>query len=438
VLGAGAVAAVAYVLTESALGVVLVSLQGEPTRAAIRHQVPVNTVAVPLALYGATAGLLVGEVGWAPAILMLLPVPLVPELLLVELPRRWRPPRGATILQAAIILVILAGLATAFPLPSLAALTWLVVIALLVAVESRVSRRDPVPVLSALGVVAAVVIVRSDARLLAAVVAVLGATLAGWALTSRPASGRATLVATVSAVSGALMGAGLYTAVDPSAALSSLSLTTAVFAALACLAVTERRRSTATWCVPVVAAAAALAQLWREVGAGGGTVFVVGMLLVLGAVAVWGAPPWRSRVLGRWTSPRLERWRRPALLGVAAAAIIATGIAATISRDDNPGGRTVALLVGVVLTEAVLAMALVGVRQWRFAPRPRATEAVALGATAVAVCLGVPSTVLPRGSGLAITAAAVALSVWIAWPLARRTTFVDQAERPLIPPSRAR
>jgi hypothetical protein len=411
-LGAGAVAAVAYVLVESVLGVVLVSLQGEPTRAAIRHQLPVNTVAVPLALYGTAAGLLVGAAGWVPAVLVLLPVPLVPELLLVEIPRRWRVPQWATLVEWTVVIGFLVVLAVVLPLPPLAVVAWLLPIAALVGVESRVSERDPVPALSGIGVLAAVVVVRGDARFLAAVGVAIGVVVVAWALVPRPAPRRATVLA----VFGALVGAGLYAVVDPSAELSPVSLTMAVLAGLACVAVTDRRRSTATWCTALVAAAAALAQSWRQIGTGGGLVFVVGMVAVLGAVAAWGAPPWRSRVLGRWASPRLLRWRRPALVFASGGAIVAAGLAATASD----GARIGWLLAGAVLTQADLAMALVGVRQWRFAPRPRATGAAVLGATAVGVGLSVPSTALPSWGGLVITVAAVALAVWVGWPLSRQ------------------
>jgi hypothetical protein len=88
IVGASAIAAVPYFLSESILGVTLVTLLGERPRAAARHQVPLNALVLPLAVVGALAGLAAVGVGWWLALAVLLPVPFGPELVLVAVPRR--------------------------------------------------------------------------------------------------------------------------------------------------------------------------------------------------------------------------------------------------------------------------------------------------------------------------------------------------------------
>ena len=87
-LGAAAIATVPYVLAESVLGVILEALLGERPAAALRHHLPLNVIAVPCALLGAGAGLAAIDIGWWSAGLLLLPAPLLPELLLVRVRRR--------------------------------------------------------------------------------------------------------------------------------------------------------------------------------------------------------------------------------------------------------------------------------------------------------------------------------------------------------------
>ena len=114
-LGAAAVAAVSYVVAESLFGVVLVVLLGERLSDAVRHQLPLNSIALPLAVFGAVAGLAALEVGWWAALVMLLPAPLAPELLIVTLPRRLRGRVAPVVLLVAgAVLLSASVLATGF------------------------------------------------------------------------------------------------------------------------------------------------------------------------------------------------------------------------------------------------------------------------------------------------------------------------------------
>ncbi len=407
--GAAAAAAVPYVLVESALGVILVALHGERAGAAVRHQLPVNTVAVPLALYGASAGFAGVEAGWWLAFAMLLPVPLVPELLLVELPRRCRGPHRARLLGVLGVTAGLAALALLLPFPPPATLAGLLVLSVLVGVETRVSARDPVPALAALVVVAAVVAVPGDARFLAAALVAVAATGAAWA--TRGTS--PTWPALPRAATGALVGAVVFSLAGRGSELSTRGLVAATVAGMLSVLLTDRRPSTAVWCAPVIAAAAALALLGRELGSVGAVVFAAGIAVVMATASAWGSPPWRSRLLGRWSHRRLERARRGLLVvagsGAAACAFVA--------------GPTWALL-GTACAEAAVAMAMFGVRQWRFAPRRRARDGLLLTLAALAATVG--------GAPGACVAAAAALVV--GWAVARRRTTtagsLDEAWQP--------
>jgi hypothetical protein len=412
-LGAAAVAAMAYLLAESALGVTLVVFQGEHRREAIRHQLPVNMVAVPLALYGAATGVVALSVGWWLAFLMLLPVPLVPELVLVELPRRWQRARRAALLSAVGIAALLVGLIVAFPFPPFAALFGLVVISVLIGTESRVSARSSVPALAAVGVVGAVVVVHGDARILAAVLVAIIATGTSWAISGRPGPWHAPSVAAL----GALVGAVAYSVSGSGPEVSATALGAATIAGLACILVTDRRPSTAVWCAPVLATSAALGFLWSEVPVAGWALFALGILCTLVTAAAWGALPWRSRIIGGWSYRHLERARRACLVTGAFGAFVTTVTAEMVAENSRPRW----LLGVVVCAETVIAMATLGVRQWRFVPRRRMAEATTLTVAALAGGVGIVTTAtMGNAAALAIIASVVTPGLSIGWALSVR------------------
>ena len=85
VVAAAAIAAVPYALVDSTCGVFLMLARGgSRLRDAVRHQWSLNGLAVPLACVGALAGFLAIDVGWWLAIVVILPMPWIPELVLVR------------------------------------------------------------------------------------------------------------------------------------------------------------------------------------------------------------------------------------------------------------------------------------------------------------------------------------------------------------------
>ena len=123
-MGAAAVAAIPYVVIESVLSIALVTLLGERPGIAARQQLPLNSIAAPLALLGAAAGVAAIEIGWWSALLVLLPAPLVPEVVFVTVPRRFRGSTPAGWLVAAAVLLAVSLLT---PVAGLGALVCLVV-----------------------------------------------------------------------------------------------------------------------------------------------------------------------------------------------------------------------------------------------------------------------------------------------------------------------
>ncbi len=277
-----------------------------------------------------------------------------------------RPAIGRRSSSALGVAMALGALALVLPLPPPSTLATLLVLSIIVGLESRVNARDPVPVLVAIVVVAAVVVVRGDGRFLAAALVALVVTGMAWSVTTATA----TWHAAPRAVTGAVIGAMAYSLADRAPG----ALVAAMVAGVLCLLVTDRRPSTAVWSAPVVAAAATLALLWFEIGLGGTSVFGAGMVLVLVASAGWGSPPWRSRMIGPWSAHHGERARRLTLLATAVAAIVDASVAVVAA----PSTRWTWVLVAATLAQADLAMALSAVRQWRFAPRTARPDAAAL------------------------------------------------------------
>jgi hypothetical protein len=375
------VAAVPAIAVESVLGVVLVTLHGEPMRTAVRHQVPVNTLAALLALVGAAAGLLVGPLGWWATAAVLAPVAFLPELLLVRLPRR----SGASVvgmvaaLLALVALGVSAGVADSSSVPGVVVVGAL---ASLAGLELMVTRRRVVsPMAGAL--VAFAVGLDSGAPLL-----VLGAAIAalvtavGWASDATGASSRPALRGvSLASIIGALSVA-VAELVQPSVSVFAASvLATASFAVMAALVVGSARDEVARflWAAPLVIAVAALG---RVVGIGAGDAAVVSgvaVVVAIAATACFGALPWRSGVLGRWGARRRGGVRRFALAATAAVAL-----GAVVAAVGGSGSSTRAAgFVAVAAAEIEGGMALLAVRQWRFAPRPRVVQTATLASASV-------------------------------------------------------
>jgi hypothetical protein len=336
-VAAAAAASVLYVLTESVFGVALVALLGEPASVAVRQQARLNSIAVPLAIGGALAGLAAVDVGWWCSFALLLPAAWFPELVLVVLPRRVRVPAVGWVALAAAGVVVVAGLGTVpwTTLPALAA------IGVLVGLDGRGLRWCPFPVLGVVAVVPAAVVPPAPDRPLAVALALAAAVAASW-------------------------GSGIGRRVHAGAVV---------------------------WCAPLFLASWCAAQLWRDLDTMGASVFTLGMAGALVAAAAWGAPPWGSRHLGRWSTEHLDQHRR-GLLALLVALMVFT-LVASIGFDDR--------VIAVWPAQVLFAVALVAVRQWRFAPRRRWLEATALLAGSVTAAV--------TPAGLVVTP----LAVWIAW-----------------------
>lgn len=380
---ASVVTAIPYTLVESLLGVVLVVLHGEGAKAAVRHQLPLNALAVPLALYGVVAASLAATVGWWLAFLVLMPVPLVPELVLVRVPRRWRRPRTRIAAGDTLGLVLLGGTLTALGLSLLlldpVTMAALVALAVLMGVECRVDGRRRVPVLGSVVVVAAVVVTPGDLSYLPAVVGALVATAVAWTIRGTQAPWRAAPIA----ASGACIATAGFGLVGTHNRVSVAVLGGALLAGVAFLLVTGTRPSVTMWCLPLIGAAATLATLWDLLGRAGGAPFALGMGSILMAALLWGAAPWRSRMLGSWAARRGAAWRRIGLLAAATGAL-ACACAGAVTHGEQ---RETWLLLASTCAQADVAMAMLGVRQWRFAPRARARDAAGLAVAAVLVTL---------------------------------------------------
>jgi hypothetical protein len=397
-VGAVAVAVLPYVVLDSVLGVVLMRLHGErSTRLAVRHQVSINGLAVSFALYGACVALVAGAVGWWLAFLMLAPMPFVPELVLVRARRvRTGSPLVVTASCVMAVSVVVLGLALAFPDP--ATLLVLLAVAVLVGSDARVSGSSPVPWVGAPVVAAAVIVSGSTGGLLAAVLVALATTAAAWATAterSGPAVAGALLVAGAGAVACTRVADGL--GLGPRATLVGVTAAVA-FQLVVIVAGSRRRRDDAIragWAFPAVCAAVVLALLWRALGIRGAPAFAIGVPMAAVAVAWCGAPPWRSRVLGRRMArvggnPRLVM----SLLGCVAVCGSMTAVAV-----ESRQLRTELVLAATAVSEVVAAMAITGIRQWRFTPRRRVRDAAAVFAVALAVIV---ATQVPGGDSGAL------------------------------------
>jgi hypothetical protein len=93
--------------------------------------------------------------------------------------------------------------------------------------------------------------------------------------------------------------------------------------------------------------------------------------------------------------------------GSAGIAVLLMGVALV----GRPGaGREVLVWVGVALGESAVAMALAGVRQWRFAPRRRASESATLLLVTLLLVVACPSP-LVAGEAWPVLLAAALLAV---------------------------
>jgi hypothetical protein len=365
-LGAAALAAVPYIVVESVVGISLVLLLGEPPADAARDQLPQGCIVLPLALVGAAAGLAAAGVGGWLALLLLLPVPFVPELAFVVVRRRLR--RRA--LDVGLVTIglgcLVASVVVADPTASVVA--GLVGLGLLVLVENPPRRSAPLPPFAAV--------------LIAAPVAMLG-------------TGSSAEAVIVASAAGAVY--------------------------LAAARVCDRR---SWWSLPLVPLVATLGAATTEPSVVSALSLVTGAFTGTLLAAAWGPLPWSSRVVGRFAASHCAFTRRPTLVLVTAGP--PTAVVVAIVGDGTV--RTTAALGAVALVELGAFAAALAVRMWRFAPRRRIVDLAVLTIAAIAAVVWLPFA--ERGQPLAVGAAigcSVAIA-FVAVPLSRLNARLEELD----------
>jgi hypothetical protein len=409
-----------FALVDLVIFVGFEQVRGEQSvRAAVRKDLVIDCLTVPLGLFGAMAGYLAVEAGWWLGVIVLVPAVFVPELVLVRGRRAFRT-RGflarllhssvPTVLSAGAVLCVVVALA---PLPANSVLVGVAVVAFVAGYELRVETRAPVPGSGLAAVVVAAMVVGRHAAPAAAAVVAATAMATAWVLVRR--NGWWVPIVTAAA---ALTSAAVFDA-HPSRA-------GALVAALVFELVLVTRLPRIFWTAPLVCAAVALAYAWREMGTGVVVVFGAGLVAVAAAAAVWGVPPWESRVLAPWGARHPTRAHRIMVLSTAALSF-GLGVAAVTTGSSD---RRLLVFGASGAAAAVTTMAMVGVRQWRFAPRGRARDAAFVVASALLVVVVYPAAALGGNAwSVAILAAGLIVPTVIAWPLARLASAGAVAER---------
>ena len=168
------------------------------------------------------------------------------------------------------------------------------------------------------------------------------------------------------------------------AEVSSVALGAALFVGLAVLVNGPRSEAwmSVAWTAPVVLVAVLLASAWRVLGTPGAFVFAAGVGVALASTAWVAAPAWDSRFLGHAGARHRCRVRVMVVAaGVTALALGVRGDTGRVGRGHGPR----ACSSRPRWSRCCVAVSLGAVRQWRFAPAPRARSAAALGVLAVLV-----------------------------------------------------
>jgi hypothetical protein len=258
------VAAVPYVALESVFATVLLALRREPHAGTVaRHLIALSTLDFAFALYAGAVGLLVLAYGWWLALVLLAPLPFVPELVFVRVRRSWCPEVARHAWRAALLVGVIVVTAARSPWSRVADLAILFALAILLGAELRVMPRAPVAALTVLAVaVGASAFAGADAVGVSVAVAIV-VVLASWSPDSRLPR-RAPMVAIA-------LGAVAAMTIDASSVSSRAGLVVAGFAGTAAgvavvVVSTPGPRApvawSAAWCAPLFAAATLAGVAW--------------------------------------------------------------------------------------------------------------------------------------------------------------------------------
>jgi hypothetical protein len=253
-----------------------------------------------------------------------------------------------------------------------------------------------------------------------ATVVVAGAVVGGTAALAGAA------VAAIVATATAVVASDVRTWWSPGAAGAAALVVTALFDAHPSIAVALAtaalfqlvvlsRPSRVIWTAPVVASAVALATTWQALDAAGALAFAAGLAAVVTAAARLGTLPWRSRVVGAWSRRASTRVQRAMVVaaGALAVGLASVALASTSARDVLAPAAAASACGGA-------AMAMFGVRQWRFAPIARVRDAtVVAGCTLVVLLVYLPLALDGDSWALALMGMTVAVNGVIAWTPAR-------------------
>ncbi len=373
-----------------------------------------DPLTVPLGMLGALAGWLAVSVGWWAAVLVLVPTFFVPELVLVRARRALPQLRSRSAVRRAFLLAValcaLAAVVVVAPLPGAPTLAGLAACALVVALDLRVDRMPVAPVTGV--VVAGAMVVAPRAAYAVAVVVAVVATTTASLITRTPPAWWAPGLAALAATAAALVFDVTPTRVG------------ALVAALVFFVLITTRRERLVWLLPIACSTIALAEGGYAIDDGAGSL-AWGAAFVAVAVSLtgWGLLPWDSRVLARWGARR--RGHR-AMLVVAVVASLMCGVVAA-GVDDH---RRLWVSAASGIAAAAAAMAVSGVRQWRFVPRRRRRDAALVVMAALAALVAYPP---PARAGepwaLAVLVVVLAAAVAVGWPIARRIDTRPTAPR---------
>lgn len=441
-LVAGAAAAAAFLAVDLGISALLfLTLGARSVRDALATAWASDRLTFPLAMYGVVAAILCLDVAWWVGVVALIPAAFVPEFVLVEIPRRTRPWFGSGSAAAVASVGVVCAALVAFPLPSLAVVVSALAIGVAFGLVLRSDARRAPPTLLAAGVVITVMTVGDGARFATWVTAGVASAVACALHVPRMARVLRGVVTATAVGCAAAFAASVAFEWFGVASRDLLGLPSAVVAGVAAAVVCEvvvgvagwHRSSGSlapltafTWRAPVLAAAATLGLL----GARLGDEALVGVAILFIAIVVivvrTGGPPWIASWAARDTAPRLPGGRSRVQLALAGLAVAAALAAAAL---DPSRATDVLAPVAAASAETVLAMALMGVRVWRFRPMRRATDVGLLLAACAVVLFGYLGLATSRPvAAVGALAAAVAVGVALGHSNLARADDTDRVQ----------